>query len=176
MLGEGLWIRVRILKTNGAFCMLAAALNGSLLADSMMLSLFNSLSSLHLSSGLVGASFLLSKIREAKQDKYAFYFDNCTKLQSFQEVFDRLHTNNEVFVYIMCYETHHGTTHAICWDFKEKRILDSDYHNPLVFTYSEFNNTSSTAIDILNALHTTIDEPCILCIAYWMKRAPKRKR
>jgi hypothetical protein len=30
MLGEGLWIRVRILKTNGAFCTLAAALNGSL--------------------------------------------------------------------------------------------------------------------------------------------------
>jgi len=176
MLGEGLWIRVRILKTNGAFCILAAALNGSLLSDNVMLSLFNSLSRLHLSSGLVGAPFLLSKIQEAKQEKYALYFDNCNKLQSFQELFDRVHTNNEVFVYIVCYETHHSTTHAICWDFKEKRILDSDYQNPVVFTYSEFNNKSSNVIDILNALHTTIDEPCILCIAYWKKRPPKRKR
>ena len=66
--------------------------------------------------------------------------------------------------------------HAICWDFRKKLILDSDYQNPLVFTYSEFHNNSSEAIDIMNALHTKIDEPCILYVAYWKKKLKRKKK
>ena len=176
MLGEGLWIRGCILKTNGAFCMLAAALNGSLLADNVMLSLFNDTSKLHLSSGVMGAHFLFKTIQEKDTGIFAFCFEKCTKLQSFLNLFDTIHNSNNEFVYIVCYTTRQSTTHAICWDFRNKLILDSDYQNPLVFKYSEFHTQSSEAVDIMNALHTTIDEPCILYVAYWKKKVRKKRK
>jgi hypothetical protein len=176
MLGEGLWIRVCILKTNGAFCILAAALNGSLLADSVMLSLFNDISKLHLSSGVMGAPFLFKTLQEKDTGIFAFCFEKWTKVQSFLNLFDTLHNNNEEVVYIVCYTTRQSTTHAVCWDFGNKLILDSDYQNPLAFTYNEFHANSSEAVDIMNALHTTIDEPCILYVAYWKKKLRKKRK
>lgn len=73
-------------------------------------------------------------------------------------------------VLIVCYSTTFSTTHAVCWDIDEKKILDSECRNNEVFTYTSFDNDSQVAKSIAEALSTTINVPCIFSIAYWKKK------
>jgi len=175
VLFDNLWIKRQVLKTHGAFCLIAASLNASLLPQDLCLKIFNELEPNHYRSGEVKAGWLLKQLDEMNFDNFTFKFHKCTPLQSFEEFATSLDQDNKEEVYIVCYKTLNGSSHAICWDSVGKRIFDPDFNNPEVFTYTEFRASTSTALTITSALHTTINEPCIFYVAYW-KLKKKRKR
>ena len=96
-------------------------------------------------------------------------------MKSFQDISAIEREDVEKNIKIVCYTTKLGTTHAICWDLVGKRILDSEYRNDDIFSYNIFEKSSKKTMQIMDALGTTIDHPCILSIAYW-KRKSKAKR
>ena len=109
--------------------------------------------------------------------KSSLHSEKCYPLKSFQELSLLTHETYKGKVLIVCYITTFSTTHAVCWDLERKRILDSEYKNNNVFTYTSFDNDSQLANTIVAALSTTINVPCIFSIAYWKdKSTAKRKR
>ena len=103
--------------------------------------------------------------------------EKCYPYKTFQDIALLTHESYKGKVIIVCYSTTFSTTHAVCWDIDRKRILDSEYRNNKVFTYTSFESTCQVAHSIAEALSTTINVPCILSIAYWKDKSnAKRKR
>ena len=171
------WIQCHVLKTNGVFCIIAAVLNSSKFSQHRCSQIFDKFRPYHKSSGEIEVNWCFSKIQEWVKDGPAFHFEKCFPLRSFQELSLLTHETFLGKVLIVCYITTFSTTHAICWDLERKRILDSEYRNNDIFTYTSFGNNSQIALSIVEALSTTLNVPCIFSIAYWKdKSKAKRKR
>jgi hypothetical protein len=172
-----MWMKPIVLKTNGMFCFIAASLNASLLAHSRCMEIFNVFRGMHKREGEVSAGWALRTLqRLVTEDSYSLRIEKCFPFKSFQECATTNLNDSERNVMIVCYTTKLSTTHAICWDIKERKILDSEYRNDQIFTYDTFEKKSRNTKHILNSIGTSIDHPCILYIAYWSSKTWKRKR
>ena len=76
---------------------------------------------------------------------------------------------------IICYETQNSSTHSICWDIYRNIILDPDVKNTKPFSYTAFSCTDAITTEIMTAICTTTETPCILYIAYWKKKIKSKK-
>jgi hypothetical protein len=60
---------------------------------------------------------------------------------------------------------------------ERKRILDSEYRNDEIFEYTSFDTECPESNNIVEALSTTFNVPCVFSIAYWKEKSKaKRKR
>ena len=172
------WIRLTVLKTHGIFCFIAASLNACMFPHSRCLEIFATFKALHTHDGAVTAGWALSKLVSlVKDDNYKLMIRKCTPTKSFLELSSSTSDDCEENIKIVCYTTKHGTTHAICWDLVGRRILDSEFRNVEIMSYTKFEKNCKKTMQIMDAIGTTSDIPCILYTAYWKSRSKsKRKR
>ena len=76
--------------------------------------------------------------------------------------------------WILVYKTVNCTTHSITWDSCNKKILDPDTNNNIVFTYESV--ASFQCDDICEKLQTLFEKPCILYTAFWKKKNPHHRK
>lgn len=138
--------------------------------------LFENLRTLHQTSGEVNAGFFLSKFQREYTGEYTLRYERCNPMKTFREISIMNNDNDVENVMIVCYKTNNGSTHAICWDVRGKRILDSELQNSMTFLYDDFTQTSTGAMAIVNTLSASIDVPCILYIAFWKIRTSKKRK
>jgi len=177
-MADDVWIRSTVLKTDGIFCFIAASLNASLFPHSRCIELFSILKAMHKHEGEVSAGWAFLQLKSlVKNDDYCLQIEKCQPVKSFQEISAIERDGIEGNIKIVCYTTKLGTSHAICWDLFGRRILDSEYRNVDIFSYNTFEKNSKKTMQIMDALGTKIDYPCILYTAYWkVKSKAKRKR
>jgi hypothetical protein len=72
------------------------------------------------------------------------------------------------------YKTENFTTHSITWDSCNKKILDPDTNNSIVFTYKSI--ASFQCDDFCEKLQTIFGKPCILYTAFWKKKSPHHRK
>jgi hypothetical protein len=171
------WIQRHVLKTNGVFCIIASLLNSSNFSQARCIEIFDEFQTYHTSSGEIKVNWCFFKIQERVKGGPHLHFEKCFPLKSFQEIALLTHETYKGKVLIICYITTFSTTHAVCWDLERKRILDSEYRNDEIFEYTSFDTECPESNNIVEALSTTFNVPCVFSIAYWKEKSKaKRKR
>ena len=77
---------------------------------------------------------------------------------------------------IVCYTTVHSTTHAVCCDIVDKKLLDSEYRNEEIFSYADIHKNTKKTMQIMESLGANIDEACILYIVCWKSKSKAKKK
>ena len=93
-------------------------------------------------------------------------------LLSFEEFFAICEVEKNYWIVV--YKTINCTTHSITWDSCNKKILDPDTNNSIVFTYESV--ASFQCDNISEKLHTSFEKPCIVYTAFWKKRNPHNRK
>jgi hypothetical protein len=117
------WIKPFGIRTSGTFCIIAAAINSSLLSLSGCIELFNSFKRDHLTTGEVKIPFLLTRIQTFKDPVYVFNFQKCAPLLSFSELYEAESLKENKDVLCVCYKTLTAATHSFVGILEIKRYL-----------------------------------------------------
>jgi len=173
---SGSWMKNECIKTKGVFCISAAVTNCLDGTISECSALFSSILPLHLANGEINVGSALNKAQQFVHNTYRFQFFKMKRLISFCQ----FHENKELYfgkedVVVVCYKTTTNCTHAISWNVGNKRILDPDMTNPNVLTYTNFGCDSSSFLQLLQDINTTMNDPCILYIGCWDRKVMKKR-
>lgn len=112
--------------------------------------------------------------KEITSFKGAFVVRKFAALLSVEEFFFIGEEEQNIWILVV-YETVKCTTHSITWDSCNKKILDPDTNNSIVFTYKSI--ASFQCDDFCEKLQTIFGkQPCILYTAFWKKKSPHHRK
>lgn len=175
-LDEKDWFKSFVIKTHGVFCLAASSLNSLPLDEENCKRIFILCTEFHTSQGEVRAGTFLRKIQELKVPQFVLLFHKIKKMCSFRDFEMLVKDIKESSVFVISYETLHGSTHAITWDVLNKIILDTNSVNEKVFKYVSLVHSSSIARSIVDSLDASLDIPCIHYYSFWVPKASKKRK
>ena len=168
--------KLNILKTRGCYCFIAAVLNSMGISLAEAIAMFDHFALLHNSVGEFNyrqASHRFQQYAKAIPSfNGAYVVRKFAALLSFEEFFAIC--EEEQNNWIVVYKTVNCTTHSITWDSCNKKILDPDTYNSIVFTYESI--VSFRFDNICEKLQTIFEKPCILYTAFWKKKSPHHRK
>lgn len=170
------WFKIRIIKTRGCYCFMAAVINSLDISELEAIAMFHHFAPHHNSVGEIeiprACNILKKYAMQLTSFKGAFVVKKLDALLSFEQFFHI--SKEEKNIWIVFYNTVNNSTHSITWDSHNNKILDPDNNSSNVYTYNSVLDFKSE--DLCLKLQTVFEVPCILNTAYWRRKSPHNRK